>query len=121
MWIANLSNGQTATEGEAQPGERLPWQQLLDFCITNQIRITGLRLQVNGRMAAALPPKACDGYFFAHEVHMRGSNMEQQFHMQGIGSVIEDRVYIIWIDDQGNVYTDVRELESCLIHTTLRS
>lgn len=119
MWMANLSTGQTAVEQPPQSGEKSTWQQLLDYCGENQIRITGLRLVFGNIVLHALPHKLCDGYFQAYEYRMTTFS-QQEARLQGIGSVVGDKVYIIWIDGQGNVSSDLRELSSCRIHTTLR-
>lgn len=123
-WIANLSDGSTLIEGKGLAGERSPWQQLLQMCRDKDLQISGLRLAVNNVTVTALPPKMCDGYFQAYEA-MRIMFRDQIKHRQGIGSVIGDQVYIIWVDlnqeanNMNYVYSEVRPLSEVKIHTTI--
>lgn len=137
-WIANLSDGSTVIETEPIPGELSPWQKLLQRCreekhvvkgevtgkdIEVSLAITGLQLQYGPITIMAMPNKECDGYFQAREVH-RIIWRDVYLHMHGVGSVIEDKVYITWIqttkDGQINIRSDVRPLETCKVHTTLQ-
>ena len=123
-WIANLSDGSTVVEGKALAGQRTPWQQLLQHCRDNDLKITGMRLSVNNVTVSALPPKMCDGYFQAYEV-MRIWFRDQTKHRQGIGSVVGDQVYIVWVDlnqeanNMNYVYSEIRPLSEVKIHTTI--
>lgn len=118
-WIASLSNGQTIFEGKALPGQPTAWQQFLTYLNNNAISMTGLRLQKGGITIHALSHKQCDGYYHAHEV-TRIVYRDKVIHKQGIGSVIGEMIYITWVDDNGNVWQDVRDLTGEKIHTTLR-
>jgi len=118
-WIATLSDGTTASEAPPVPGEMSSWQSLIQYTKDNNISITRLVLQRGATRAVAMPPKECDGYFQAYEVKKilwRNINAK----LQGIGSVVGDQVYITWIDDTNTVTQDIRPLDSCKIHTTLR-
>jgi hypothetical protein len=125
-WVANLSNGETIIEGKPQPGERTPWQALLQHCRDNSLQITGLRLNVRDVTVNTMPIKMCDGYFQAYEAERilwRGVSKVKQ----GVGSIIEDSVYITWVDiDSPNgsmnyVHQDIRPLSEVKIHTTLQN
>lgn len=121
-WIANLSDGETYFEGTPQPGERTPWQQFLTNIEKDGHKITGLRLQRGGVNLHALPHKQTLGYYQAYELHKALSTQADRRY-QGIGSVIKlegINVVICWVDDQGNVWQDVRPLDSEIIHTTMR-
>lgn len=118
-WIASLSDGTQAIEGPPVPGERTPWQQLITYTKENDISITRLVLQRGDTTVIALPPKQCDGYFQASEVH-KIMFRDLDITRQGIGSVVGDQVYITWIDGQNHVFQDVRPLKDSIPHTTLR-
>jgi hypothetical protein len=118
-WIANLSNGLTAFEGEARPGETSAWQQLLAHIKKEGLKITGMRLQKAGLTLHALPNKACDGYYQAYEVRMNLIGEVRELR-QGIGSVVSNKVIITWADDSGNVWQEIRDLDDGeRVHSTL--
>jgi hypothetical protein len=136
-WIASLSDGSTVLETPPVEGEHSAWQKLLERCRTEFIhvvdaegrsvvmplRVTMLRLQYGPVTIMALPNNRCDGYFQAREVHRI---MYRDFYMNlhGVGSVIDDQVYITWLEitPEGQFYirNDVRPLETCKVHTTLK-
>lgn len=118
-WIASLSDGETVYEQPPLPNEKTSWQKLLDRLAEYGLTITMLRVQRNGVTLHALPPKACGGYYQAYEVRQKvyGGKV---VHLQACGSVIEDKVLIIWIDENGNLYQDLRPLAEEKMHTTLR-
>jgi len=118
-WLANLSDGTTVHETPPVPGERTSWQKLLKHCKDNGVEITRLRLFRSGVWVIALPEKGCEGYFQAYEAS-RSWFSNQLGNKQGIGSVVGDKVYIVWVSTDGQVYQDVRTLESMRIHTTLQ-
>ena len=123
-WIANLSDGSTIVEQKKEEGGPTPWRRLLIHCKENNLQVTGLRLVVNNVTVNALPPKACDGYFQAYEV-MKMIFKGTSRHRQGIGSVVGDKVYIMWVDlNQENnnmnyVNSQVIDLEKVKTHTTV--
>lgn len=118
-WIANLSDGSALPEGSSEPGKPTPWRSLLNKLKSEALKLTGLRLQKNGITVHALPSKNCDGYYHAYEIHrIMYKNTNRSF--QGVGSVVDDYVFIAWVEDgTNNVYLDVRTLEDSKIHTTL--
>jgi len=118
-WIATLSDGSTAFEKAPVSGEPSSWQKFLSFIKERDLKITMLRLQRGGKTIHALPPKACSGYYQAYEFRKLVFRQTEETR-QGIGSVINGQVFIVWLDDSGNVWTDVRPLEGERIHTTLR-
>ena len=131
-WIAYLSNGDTVPETEPVPGDRTPWQKLLQHCRDENIEIQRLSLVVRNVQLMSLPKKQCDGFFQAREVRKdffgsMGEKGSSEYYLQGIGSVVDDQVFIQWINltpvehIQAYVTSDIRPLESCRIHTTLQN
>lgn len=131
-WMANVkySSGEDKVIFETPPleGEKTAWQKLLDRVRSGEVKITGLRIQVHGLTFHALPVKQCDGFFMAYEVRKKffasmGERGEPEKRFQGVGSVVDDKVFIVWvnIDPQSLpfIYTDVRGLKESIIHTTL--
>jgi hypothetical protein len=122
-WIASLSNGETVYETNPEEGKPTPWQALLQKCEDEDIKITMIRLQYGPFMIQAMPEPMCDGYFQAREVQQIVYRNTMRY-LQGIGSVVGDQVFITWAeftnDRQIYVSSDVRPLESCKIHTTVK-
>ncbi len=130
-WIAHLSNGDTAHEEAPVPGELTSWQKLLDRCRIMNIQIQRLSLVINDVQIMSMNRKQCDGFFQAKEVRKEffgsmGERGKQEVRFQGIGSVKDDQVFITWFTVSPKVphvlayiSTDIRPLESCIIHTTL--
>lgn len=119
-WTATLSNGENAWEQSLVAGEKSSWQKLLDRLDKDELKITSLRIQRNGITLHALPSKQCDGYFQAYDQHSSMYNGVQVLQ-QGCGSIIGDKVFIMWIDTNNNVHAEVRSLVENKIHTTLRN
>lgn len=142
-WIASLSDGSTVYESKPIKGERTPWQLLLERCRTEThettsrlyengheilvpktvpLRITMLRMQYGPVMIMAMPQQMCDGYFQAREA-TRVVFRDYYIHMQGIGSIVGDMVFITWIellpDNQFQIRSDIRPLSACKVHTTI--
>lgn len=122
-WVANLSDGSNAHETEPVAGEKSPWQQLLQRCREDEeLRMTGLGLHYGPISIMAMPKQMCDGYFQAREVH-EIVYRQAVLHRHGVGSVVGDMVYINWIEfaetGQVKIYSEVRPLETCRIHTTM--
>lgn len=116
-WIASLSTGETVHESPPQPGELSSWQQLLQRCRADNIRITQMRLQRGGTTVAGIPNAA--GYFQGYETRI--SNLTRKSStMQGIGSIVDGVIYITWVNQQGDVWHDVRSLGQDWVHTNLR-
>jgi len=118
-WTATLSNGENAWEQEPVPGEKTSWQKLIDRLYKDNLKITSLRIQRGGITLHALPVKQCDGYFQAYESHLamfRGTTILQQ----GCGSIVGDKIFITWLDTNGNIHSDMRLLSENKVHTTLR-
>jgi len=120
-WMAALSNGELAKEQPPIPGEKTSWQKLLDRLTAEDLKIVGLCIRYLNTTVNALPPKACDGYYQARDqaISLFRGNQPGSIR-QGVGSVVGDKVYIIWLDDTGSTWADVRPLSSEKIHTTLR-
>lgn len=119
-WIANLSNGTTAQEAPPRPGERTSWQLLLSVLRDSnpKLSIVRLRLFRAGLQLVTLPEKQVDGYFHAYE-STKSLFGGQDGLKQGIGSVVGDKIYIIWISNDGFIYQDIRPLSENKTHTTL--
>ena len=117
-WIANLSNGETVYEAEPTPGDYLPWRKLLIRLKEENLKVTALRIRRGGITINALPQKQCDGYYHAYEAwRMMFSGAEGM--RQGVGSVVGDKVYIVWLAPTGEINPEIRMLESERVHTTL--
>lgn len=115
-WIASLNTGETVHE-EWIEGQESPWQALIKRVKSGEVRITQLRLQRGGVTLVALPN--VEGYVQASEVKFSG-NMKVQYTYQGIGSVIGDIVVLNWVNDYGQVWQDIRPLNSMLVHSTVQ-
>jgi len=118
-WIATLSNGENVWEQPSPDGEVSAWQKLITRLNTENLKITSLRVQRGRITLTALPARRCDGYWQAYEQFM-SMNSGAQYIRQGCGSVIGDNVIIHWIDQNGNVWLDIRSLQSEKPNTTLR-
>lgn len=122
MWIANLSDGTVVTETEPIPGELTSWRKLLERLKEENLKITGLRCNVENVLSQAFPQESCDGYFQGYE-KIQIVNAKVKRLRQGIGSVVGDKIHIIWLElgQNGVVYTnyDIRNLSDNLCHTTL--
>lgn len=124
-WVAELNNKATVMELPPVPGEKTSWQHLLDILEETGVEIMTLRLEGDDFKITSIP--MCDGYFQAGET-FRSFLENKERHWRGIGSVIRDKVYITWVelDEPGfteekvRIHQEVRELETCRIHTTLR-
>ena len=117
-WSASLSDGSTAFEAPPLPGQPSAWQKLLAICKDKKVEITRLRLFRGKVRVMSMPPKMCRGYLQAYE-KTKSLFTDNESVKQGIGSVVGDQVYINWVDDDGNVWQDVRPLSECWINTTL--
>jgi hypothetical protein len=119
-WIANLSDGTTAQEAPPRPGLPSAWQVLLSVLRDSNPRLSIVRLRLfrAGLQFVTLPEKQADGYFQAYESSKALFSGENNLR-QGIGSVIGDKIYIVWISNEGSVYQDIRPLLENKIHTTL--
>jgi len=119
MWIADLDDGTTVFEKPAEPGKRSTWQTLRHRVLNNEVQISMLRLQRDGVTVSAIPAKHCDGYFQAYEAQM-WMFQDKQRHIQGIGSVLGDKVFITWMDvSKPYMWQEVRKLSTCKVHTTV--
>lgn len=116
-WIASLSNGETVFETSSSKGELSPWQSLLQRCQNGTVKINQLRLQRGGITVTGVP--GANGYFQAYELKI-SNNAKRQVLYQGIGSVAKDHVFITWVNDQGDVFQDVRSLDEVWVHTDKR-
>ncbi|RLG36307.1 MAG: hypothetical protein DRN91_08285 [Candidatus Alkanophagales archaeon] len=103
-WIASLSNGETVFE-EWIPGQPSPWLRLLQRLEEEGLAVTQLRLQVRGRTYCCIPH--ADAYFQAHRTSMSLYGKQRGF-LRGIGSVVGDTVYILWVNEQGDCWQEVR-------------
>lgn len=118
-WIASLSNGQTVFEEPPVPGEKSSWQKLLDRLAAENLKITQLRLQHGGLVIVCDHHKKIQGYCMAYEaLKIMFRETEQRF--QGIGSVMNDMVFMTWTDGNGHVRQDIRPLSEMRVHTTLK-
>lgn len=115
-WIASLSNGETVFETPPVPGKHSAWQSLLRRLQIENIRITQMRLQRNGKSAVAA--HSVEGYVQAHEAtHILFSG--KQTDVQGIGSVVGDKVFMTWMSENGDMAQDIRPLSEFRVHSTV--
>lgn len=116
-WIASLSNGETVHETEWKEGEPSPWRLLLNRLKEENLTITQLRLQKGNTTVVAI--SKADGYAQAFEVHKAVITGKTRT-LQGIGSVIGDKVFMTWLNDYNEVWQDVRPLDKMILHSTLQ-
>lgn len=103
-FIASLSNGETCFE-EWVTGELSPWRRLLNRLEDEPgLAVTQLRLQAQGRTYCCIPH--ADAYFQAHKAS--SSMMGKSGFMRGVGSIVGDKVYILWVNEQGDCWQEVR-------------
>jgi hypothetical protein len=120
-WTAILSNKEFVEEAAPIPEELTSWQKLLIYLRDEGLSIHVLQLHQMFTTITSLLGEKCDGFFQAHEKRViLHDGQKHEFHLQGIGSVIGDNIFITWIDDNGGIWQDVRPLEIERIHTTLR-
>lgn len=118
-WIASLSNGETAFEGSEVPGEASPWQQLKKMCDESDLYVTQIRLQLDGLTFVGIPK--ADGYCQCWEQHRSVLNPEKPATiMRGIGSVLDDKVYLTWVDNSGNIKQEIRDYKSMDVHCIMK-
>jgi len=118
-WIASLSNGETVFESPPVMGEKSSWQKLLDYIAKNNLKITSLRLMRNGTTVLCDHHKKIEGYCMAYE-SLRVMFRDTEVRIQGIGSILNDVVFMTWLNDNGEVRQDIRPLSEMRVHTTLR-
>jgi hypothetical protein len=120
-WTAILSNEEFVREEEPIANEPMSWQKLLIRLSEENLSIHVLQLHRGFTTITSLLGERCDGFFQAHEKRISiYGGQRSEYHLQGIGSVIGDNVFITWIDDNGGVWQDVRPLEIVRTHTTLK-
>lgn len=119
-WIASLSDGQTAFEGQEVAGEASPWQQLKKICDErDDLHVTQIRLQIDGITLIGVPK--ADGYCQCWEQHRFPMNPNKIIVLRGIGSVLDDKVYLTWIDTHsGNIKQEVRDYKSMDVHCIMK-
>lgn len=115
-WIASLSNGETVFEKAQPPGDVTSWTKLQRRLKSEDLKITMLRLQKGGVTIMA-KPKA-DGYVQCSEIKM-GLMSGKQSRVQGIGTIIGEWVIMSWMDENRNVWQDMRPLDDLKIHSTM--
>lgn len=118
-WIASLSNGETAFEGQELAGESSPWQQLVKKCKDEDIYVTQIRLQLDGLTFIGISD--ADGYCQCWEQQRSVMNpTKPPVIMRGIGSVIDGKVYLTWVDQSGNIRQDIRDYKSMDVHCIMK-
>lgn len=110
-WIAFLSNGDVAHEQPPVEGERSSWQKLLQRCEEEDIEIRRLSLVVNPAniQIMSLPHKQRDGFYQAKEVRrhwFKDSDKAVTLLFQGIGSIVDDKVFITWVSLNSKEHVD---------------
>jgi hypothetical protein len=104
------------------PGQLSPWQALLAELRETGVRMTQLRLQVNGvTIIGGQPAKgelACRGYLQCIEARINLATGAATA-IRGLGSIYGDLAFITWVDPDHNVWQDVRPLAELKVHSTL--
>lgn len=117
-WQAKLETGEWVYESPpVAPGELSAWQLLLIRCKAENLRMTHLQIVRGPIKISALA--RCDGYMQAYEARRSNLNHTTTI-LQGVGSVIGDKVFINWIAADFHVSQEVRDLKSVWVHTTNR-
>lgn len=117
-WIATLSTGEIVKEPETPIKDALsPWHLLIARCRADNIRITELRLIRNSVLVTAM--ENAEGYSALYQIQTNQRARTQSL-WQGIGAKVGDYLFIIWLDERGRVFQDVRRFESEVKHTTAR-
>lgn len=84
-WVATLSDGSTVAEHTAEytvlPGERKPWVRLCSFLADNDLQLTSLRLNFQGRTVHL--PRANFGRFGFDEKSRAPLSYSLQYHIEG--------------------------------------
>lgn len=118
-WIASLSNGETVFESPSTSGEISAWQKLRARCEKEGISVTQIRLQLGG--LTFIGANNADGYCQCWEQHLNlFDKTKPPLLFRGIGSVIEEHVFITWVDSSGNIKQEIRTLESMAVHCVLK-
>ena len=115
-WIASLSDGRTIFETDPQPGGLSHWQMLLAELRGSDVKMTQLRLQVNG--ITLIGARNADGYLQCTEIRVILDTGETT-SIRGLGSIFGGSVLMNWVDDDHNVWQDVRPVEDLRVHSTL--
>lgn len=97
-WVASLSNGKTAFEGCGQT-----WDELVDFCKSNNVNITMLRLQVCGANISS--KQNADGYIAKKNFRLRSNAPSSIEHC--VGFLENGFFYLIYIDESRNIRLEV--------------
>jgi hypothetical protein len=117
-WIANLSNGETVYETDPIPNDISSWRKLIGKCKDNNLKITSLKIRRGDVVLSALPQKQCEGYYHAYEA-TKSLFTGKESLKQGIGAVVGDKVYIIWISTEGEITQEIRSVEVSMPHIIL--
>jgi len=106
-WIVSLSDGSTVIE-KWEEGKLSPWIRLKEMCKERNLKITQLRLQVNGKTYTSV--KGAQGYF--QSCFVAQDLGEAPLLRRGIGYVNDSHLHILWVDDKTNdVWCEVRKAE----------
>jgi|SRR3990172_9852914 len=116
-WLASLSNGETVLEGEWIEGESSPWRKLLKRLKDDNLTITQLRLQRGGVTVVCIPKSI--GYVQASEETFTVFSKTRTYY-QGVGSILNDLVFMNWVNDYGEIKQAVYSLDKMYLHSTLQ-
>lgn len=117
-WIASLSDGTTVFEDHTPDCDRSAWRRLQDYVRQHGLKITNLRLEAYGCFVKLLPYKdetgrpQIEGYWQSSRIGaLFGQNVRSEYNWRGIGFVKDGEVNIVWINHQGSITQEVRELK----------
>lgn len=84
-WIATLDDGTTAVENTGEwtlrPGERRPWVQFTEYLGREQLYLTSLRLNIDGRTVHM--PRASFDRFDLNDVSRAPLSYSLCYHLEG--------------------------------------
>jgi len=113
-WIASLSDGTTVFE-DITPKQKSAWRRLKDYIQENDLQITNLRLEAYGKFITLLKYKSdhgevqIDGYWQSSKIGAFLGGVSGEINWRGIGFIKDEQVNIIWVDDSGNITSELRD------------
>jgi hypothetical protein len=117
-WIASLSDGTTVFEDKT-PKIKSAWRRLQDHVEQHNLQVTNLRLEAYGKFVKLLSYRAddgrvqIDGYWqSSRKGAFFGTGAGGEIDWRGVGFIKDEEVTIIWVDDNGNITQEVRDLSS---------
>ena len=116
-WIASLSDGRTVFQDNT-PHADSSWSRLKRLIESSDLQITNLRLEAYGQRVVGVPLRhpetgdlQVDGYWHANKIaHLAHPTRGVEVRFVGIGYIIDDRIYITWVREDGHIINEMRDL-----------